>query len=175
MLVLMGVAVTVIAVDECYKAYKRRKARKIIERELGLTSEDRREVRRIRRQRQREQRDREREFRRQMREAIRRSREEGRGGEVLVDSEIMEGIGLPGYSPSPRPGVDRAVSLEEELYGVKSQKKGLRKLFSRQDKGLGSESRGSWFKWRKRQDPSASASASASENALPPSYEEVVR
>lgn len=174
-LVLMGVAVTVIAADECYKAYKRRKARKAIERELGLTAEDRREVRRIRRQRQREQRERDREFQRRMREAMRRSREEGRGGVVVWDEEIMEGIGLPGYSPSPREGVDRAVTLEEELYGVNSQKKkGLGKLFKKGKKKeeSGGGERESWFKRRKRREPGAGVSG---ENTLPPpSYEEVV-
>ena len=168
-LVIMGVAVTVIAVDECYKAYKRRKARKAIERELGLTAEDRREVRRIRRQRQRDQRERDREFQRRMREAMRRSREEGRGGPVVWDEEIMEGIGLPGYSPSPRPGVDRAVTLEEELYGVKAQKKGLGKLFKKKKDNMPGDKE-SWFKRRKRRAPSAGVG----ENALPPSYEEAV-
>ncbi|KAF9454463.1 hypothetical protein P691DRAFT_808606 [Macrolepiota fuliginosa MF-IS2] len=140
--VLITVGVTVVVADECYKAYKRRKARKMVERELGLGPRERKEVRRIRKQRERERREREKEFRRRVRE---RERERVRrrpwngldgyaleGGEGGIWDEIGEGAGgLPEYSVRPREGIDSSVPGMAE----KPKKKGLIKgLFRRKKK-----------------------------------------
>jgi hypothetical protein len=134
--VMIGVAVTVIVVDECYRAYKKRKVRKNMEREMGITPENRREFRRLRREREREMRRREREYRQLVR-AQQRARADGTWNDLGLaepdEFNEVAGMGLPEYSLRPRDGVDRAVTAQvaEELTTNGQRKKGLRKLFKR--------------------------------------------
>lgn len=134
-IVLVGVAVTVIVVDGCVKAYRRHKIRKASDRELGITPADRREMRRLERERQREEREAAKEWRRRMRErrrlAARLRRHGWEGVEVREDDqgldEIREGLGLPEYSAEPKDG-DR--SVPECSTGKKRR---LNKLFKRKE------------------------------------------
>lgn len=197
-LVMMGVAVSVIVADECYKAYKKRKARKAVEREFGLGPAEREEVRRIRRERERERREREREIRRCQGVVRERERERERqrrrgdvwdgfvleGGEGGVWDEISEGGGLPEYSVRPRDGVVRAVSVQG-LEGVMvngQRRKGLKGLFKRRQSEPGpvveggvqrmQRRRKGWFK-RKKGQRGEEQSRAMEVSGPPPPYEEI--
>jgi len=201
--VMLGVAVTVFVVDECYKAYQRRKTRKEVERQLGITPADRREIRRLWREIERERRAREKERRKRLRQ---RQRDIDNGiwfdeeeeGEPLLPDEFSEaaGSGLPEYSLRPREGVDRAL-IEDVITGMSAQKKkGLRDLFFKIKKrqndeselvvvdggegGARSQQKKRWFrkknKARRVDEQSCSSSLAESELAeggSPPSYESI--
>jgi len=147
--VMLGVAVTVFVVDECYKAYQRRKTRKEVERQLGITPADRREIRRLWREIEIERRAREKERRKRLRQRQRDidngiwfGEEEGEGEPLIPMDEFSEaaGSGLPEYSLRPREGVDRAL-IEDVITGMSAQKKkGLRDLFFRIKKRQNDES-----------------------------------
>lgn len=125
----------VIVVDECYKVYKRRKVRKDVERQLGITPEDRRQIRRVTRERERERREREREWRRMRRQGHTMTETWDGFGVRGQPDEFSEaaGLGLPEYSVRPRDGVDRAVTVQgdEGLTMNGQKKKGIRNLFKR--------------------------------------------
>jgi len=148
--VMLGVAVTVFVVDECYKAYQRRKTRKEVERQLGITPEDRREIRRLWREIERERRAREKERRKRLRQRQRdidngiwfSEEQEEEDREPLLPDEFNEaaGRGLPEYSLRPRDGVDRAL-IEDVITNMSEQKKkGLRDLFFKVKKRQNDES-----------------------------------
>jgi hypothetical protein len=149
-LVLLGVAVTVIVVDECYKAYQRHRLRKAADRELGITPTDRRQMRRMERERRREEREVAREWQRRMRERqrlVERLRRHGwEGIEVDEDDhawdEIREGLGLPEYSAEPKDG-DRSVPE-----GSTAKKRGLRDLFKKRKDGAEAGRKRRWFRRR---------------------------
>lgn len=177
MLIMMGVAVTVIVADECYKAYKRRKRRKAAERDLGLTPMDRREIRRRRREREREQRELEREWARRVRERRRRRANEWDRGEDGMWDEVSEGIGLPEYSVRPRDGVDRAVTVQ--CVEGSTKKKGFKSLFKRRQSEPelvveGERQRRGWFrrKMGRRTEESSRAVVVEAVEGPPPPYEE---
>lgn len=135
--VMLGVAVTLLVVDECYRAYKKRKIRKEVERQLGITPEDRREIRRLRRERERERRVQERERRRRLRQRQRAMADgtwvgDENGGQPDEFSEAA-GSGLPEYSLRPRDGVDRAVTdqSQEGLTMNGQKRRGIRSIFKR--------------------------------------------
>lgn len=169
--------------------YKKRKVRKEVERQLGITPEDRREIRRLRRQRDREMREREREWRRRM-------RREGRsmngasfswdgldvGGRPDEFSEAA-GLGLPEYSLRPRDGVDRAVTVQgdEGLSVNGHKKKGIRNMFKRRrsepepvlDGEVQSlQKKKGWFRKKKGRRTEEQARALLVEGSPPP-YEDI--
>lgn len=196
--VVLGVAVTVFVVDECYKAYQRRKIRKEVERQLGITPADRREIRRLWREIERERRASEKERRKRLRQ---RQRDIDNGiwfgeeedGEPLLPDEFSEaaGRGLPEYSLRPREGVDRAL-IEDVITTMSGQKKkGLRDLFlkikKRQndeaelvavDGGERSQQKKRWFKKKNKarrvdEQSSSLADPEPGEGGAPPSYESI--
>jgi len=181
--IMLGVAVTVFVVDECYKAYKRRKTRKEVERQLGITPEDRREIRRLWREIERETRASERERKRRLRQ-----RQCDMTDGTWVSDEEREppdefseaaGRGLPEYSLRPRDGVDRAVTIQDLVMNGQ-KRKGLRDLFKKKQRETDLMVEGeilrlqkkSWFRKKKGRRVDEQLCASLVEGA-PPSYESI--